>query len=38
LIPYLLLHLVVERPNQVWRADITYTPMRSKLARSCAPG
>ena len=26
--PYLLRHLVVERPNQVWCADITYIPMR----------
>jgi len=26
--PYLLRDLVVERPNQVWCADITYIPMR----------
>jgi putative transposase len=26
--PYLLWDLVVERPNQVWCADITYIPMR----------
>jgi putative transposase len=26
--PYLLRGLVVERPNQVWCADITYIPMR----------
>ena len=26
--PYLLRPLVVERPNQVWCADITYIPMR----------
>jgi len=26
--PYLLRHLVVDRPNQVWCADITYIPMR----------
>ena len=26
--PYLLRDLVVERPNQVWCADITYLPMR----------
>ena len=25
--PYLLRHLVVERPNQVWEMDITYIPM-----------
>ncbi len=26
--PYLLRHLSVERPNQVWCTDITYIPMR----------
>src|ERR1700744_4256960 len=26
--PYLLRDLVVDRPNQVWCADITYIPMR----------
>ena len=26
--PYLLGGLLVERPNQVWCADITYLPMR----------
>jgi putative transposase len=26
--PYLLRYLVVDRPNQVWCADITYIPMR----------
>jgi putative transposase len=26
--PYLLRNLAVERPNQVWSADITYVPLR----------
>jgi len=30
--PYLLRHLKVTRPNQVWCADITYIPMRRGFA------
>ena len=26
--PYLLRNVVIDRPNQVWCADITYIPMR----------
>jgi putative transposase len=25
--PYLLRHMVIDRPNQVWAADITYVPI-----------
>lgn len=27
--PYLLREVVIERPNHVWSADITYIPMRA---------
>jgi putative transposase len=26
--PYLLQEVVIDRPNQVWCADLTYIPMR----------
>jgi putative transposase len=34
--PYLLRELAVERPNQVWCADITYVPMARGHAYLCA--
>ena len=29
--PYLLRNVVIDRPNQVWCADITYIPMRRRF-------
>jgi len=34
--PYLLRKMAVERPNQVWCADITYVPMAGGQAYLCA--
>ena len=34
--PYLLRHLTIERPDQVWCADITYVPMPGGHAFLCA--
>lgn len=34
--PYLLRELVIDRPNQVWCADITYVPMPGGHAYLCA--
>lgn len=34
--PYLLRHLKVERPHQVWAIDITYIPMRRGYMYVCA--
>jgi putative transposase len=39
--PYLLRDLIIDRPNQVWCADITYVPMAKgfvylgRKARAC---
>ena len=34
--PYLLRHLIIDRPNQVWCTDITYVPMPGGHAFLCA--
>lgn len=34
--PYLLRHLTIDRPNQVWAADITYIPMSRGFVYLCA--
>ena len=34
--PYLLRHLAIDRPDQVWCADITYVPMPRGHAYLCA--
>jgi len=34
--PYLLRHLTIDRPNQVWAMDTTYIPMRRGFVYLCA--
>ena len=34
--PYLLRHLTVDRPNQVWSTDITYIPIQGGFIYLCA--
>jgi putative transposase len=34
--PYLLRHLVVDRPNQVWAMDLTYVPIQGGYIYLCA--
>jgi len=34
--PYLLRHLIIDRPNQVWALDITYIPMKRGFVYLCA--
>jgi putative transposase len=36
--PYLLRNLVIDRPNQVWAADISYIPMRHGYETAANPG